>query len=189
MKYLKYLLATIIVLVLLFIGMGFFTPSVYYEHEVSVEKSIEEAWAVMSDETKLAEWIKGYQKTELVSGVANTVGAVSKIYIDDNGQEMVMQETITDIQPNALIAMTFTMDFMDMDYEMTLQEQAGKTLLRSKSTTSGNGFVAKSMIALMKGAMEAQEQENLNNLKKVIEANTTNYFLDAPLTSEEVTDH
>jgi len=35
---------------------------------------------------------------------------------------------------------------------------------------------AKSMISLMKGAMFDQEEKNLNNLKKLIDSNTTNYF-------------
>jgi uncharacterized protein YndB with AHSA1/START domain len=173
MKYLKYLLGLILLIAIIFFGKGLLTPSIYYESEIVVNKSAEESWAVMSDETKLSQWIKEVKKIELVSGTANTVGAVSKIYVVDGGQEMVMEETIKAVKPNELLSMSFTMDFMNMDYEMRLKEKDGKTTITTKSTTTGNGLFAKSMVSFMTGSMETQENENLINLKTLIEANPT----------------
>ncbi len=178
MKILKYLLIIILILVAVFFIRGLLTPSIYYESEVMVKKSLEESWAVMSDQSRAGEWISGYVKSELISGDGNTVGSVSNVHIDNNGTESIIKETITNIKPNEVIAMDFTMDFMDMGYEMRLEEKDEGTLIRSKSTTSGNGLFAKSMISFMKSAMKAQEDENLGNLKKVIESNTKNYFPD-----------
>lgn len=175
MKYLKYLLGLILLVVIIFFGKGLLTPSVSYESEIVVNKSAAESWAVMSDESKLSQWIKEVKKIELVSGTPNTVGAVSNIHVVDGGQEMVMKETITKMTPNELMAMTFTMDFMDMDYEMHMKEEGGKTTITSKSTTTGNGIFAKSMLSFMGGSMKTQEDNNLNNLKKLIEENTTTY--------------
>ena len=150
---------------------------------MSVNKPAPEAWAVMSDESKLHNWITGYKKSELISGEKNTVGAVTDIYIEDQGREMVMQETITKFVPNKVMAMSFTSDFMNMDYEISLEDQGNKTMLNTKTSTQGTGMISKSMIALMKGSMFAQEEENLNKLKKVIEENTTDYF---PVPEDEV---
>ncbi len=185
MKYVKYLLGFIVLLILVFFGRGLLTPSIYHESEIIVNKPVKESWAVMSDESKLPKWIKGFKKTELISGTANTVGAVSKIYVDDNGQEMVMEETIKEITLNELMAMKFTMDFMDMDYEIHMKENDGKTTIHSKSTTLGNGLFAKSMLSFMSGSMKSQEDENLQNLKKLIEENTTDYFDDLKTETEE----
>lgn len=179
MKYLKYLLYAIGVLALIFFGMGILKPSISYESEVSFNKPIEEAWAVMSDETRITEWLKEIKRIEPKSGTPHTVGAVSEIYVDQNGEEMMMEETITALKTNEQIAMTFTMDFMSMDYEMILSERAGKTHILTKSKTVGNGIFAKSLLAFMSGSMKEQEDINLNNLKKVIEENTKNYFLES----------
>ncbi|AXT50892.1 hypothetical protein D1818_08660 [Aquimarina sp. BL5] len=179
MKYLKYLLFLIIILALIFFGKGMLTPSVSYENEIVVSKPANESWAVMSDESNLPKWIEGFKRTELVSGMENTVGAVSKVYVEENGDEMMMEETITAVKPNEHMAMTFTMDFMDMDYEMLFKEKDGKTTISSKSTTMGNGIFAKSLISFMSGSMKEQEDKNLNNLKKIIEENTKNYFPEA----------
>jgi len=176
MKIIKYLLIALAVIAVIFFGRGLLTPSVTYGSEVIVEKSAKEAWAVMSDESKISQWIQGYIKSELVSGEKNTVGAVSKIYVDDNGQEFVMQETITAVKPNELLAMTFSMDFMNMDYKMELEETGDGTKIRTTSTTTGNSLFAKSMVAFIQGSMKEQEDKNLNNLKRLIDDNTTDYF-------------
>lgn len=176
MKFLKYILIIIVLLAIIFFGKGYLTPAVSYESEVVVNKPIKETWAVMSDDSRISEWLKEIKKMELVSGTENTVGSVYNIYFDDNGKEMIMKETITAIKPNEHIAMTFTMDFMNMDYEMQLTEEDGKTRILSKSETVGNSFMAKSILSFMKGSMKKQEDTNLNNLKTVIDNNTKNYF-------------
>ncbi|WP_299246713.1 SRPBCC family protein [uncultured Aquimarina sp.] len=188
MKYLKYLLIVVAVLALVFFGKGLLTPSVSYENEVVVDKPANESWAVMSDESNLPKWIDGFKRTELVSGTANTVGAVSNVYVDENGTEMMMEETITALKLNEHMAMTFTMDFMDMDYEIFFKEEGGKTTISSKSTTMGNGIFAKSLISFMTGAMKEQEDKNLNNLKKLIDENTKNYFPEPEIETEPVID-
>ncbi len=181
MKYLKYLLFFIVILVLIFFGNGLLNPSITYENEVVVNKSVAESWAVMEDESRISEWLHVIDRLELVSGEASTVGAVSNIYVIENGEEMVMQETITASIPQAYMAMTFTMDFMNMDYELFMTEKDGKTHIRSKTTTLGNGIFSQSMISFLNGMMCDQEAENLNNLKKVIEQNQKNYFLNKSL--------
>lgn len=176
MKFLKYLLIILVLLAIMFFGNGFLTPSISYESEIVVNKPVKEAWAVMSDDTRISEWLKEIKKIELVSGAKNEVGSVYNIYFEDQDQEMIMKETVTAITPNEHIAMTFTMDFMNMDYEMHLTEEEGKTHILSKSETTGNGFMARSILSFMKGSMKKQEDTNMNNLKTVIENNTKNYF-------------
>lgn len=176
MKFLKYLLIIILLPIIFFFGKGILTPEISYENEITVNKPIEEAWAVMSDEATLPDWIEGFIKTEHVSGTPNTVGAVSKVYIDEGGKEMTMEETITALKPNEHMAMTFTMDFMNMDYDLFMEEKDGKTHIRTKSKTIGNDLIAKSIISFMPKGMKAQEDKNLNKLKVIIEGNTKDYF-------------
>ena len=171
-----YLLGLIFLLAIIFFGRGMMTPEVAYTSEVTVDKPAKEVWAVMNDASKLPQWIEGFKRTELVSGTANTVGAVSHNYIDNGGEEMMMTETITDIQPMKKIAMDFSMDMMDMEYEMNLTEKDGKTIVRSETITKGNGLFLQSLFSFSKSGMQAQEDKNMASLKKLVEENTTNYF-------------
>ncbi len=176
MKILKYILVTIAVLVVIFIAIGFVKPEVSYDCEIMVDKPVAESWAVIQDEEKMGDWLIGYQKSEPVSGTPGTVGAVSDIHFDNNGEQMVIRETITEIVPNESISMTFTSDFMDMDYKLTMTPVDGKTKINSYSTASGNGVFSKSIMALLAGTISGQEETNLANLKKTIEQNNKNYF-------------
>ena len=185
MKILKYLVIVLLLLIIGFFALGLITPSVEYSSTITVDKPIEEAWAVMADETRVSEWLEDVKRLEPVSGTPNTVGAVSNIFVDNNGEEMMMKETITKYEAPNVIAMDFSMDFMDMEYEMTLKEKNGKVEITSTSKTIGNGAVAKSIVAMMPSAMKAQEDTNMNNLKKVINENTKNYFPEAVIESSE----
>ena len=177
MKYLKYLLGIIALLVVLFIAKGFITPTLSYSSEIIVDKSIKEAWAVMNDESKISQWLKGITNVEHVSGEKGAVGAVTKYTFMEDGEESIIFETIKSISPYENVAMDFTMEgVMDMDYKIDFLEKNGKTQIKSSTITKGDGMFMRSMMSFMKNSMQAQEDENMNNLKKLIEENTTDYF-------------
>lgn len=175
MKFLKYTLIVLAVLVAAFFSLGIIKPEVTYNCEITVNKSLTESWAVSQDDTKLNEWLEGFQKYENISGTPGTVGAVSDVYFDNNGEVMSIRETITEIIPDKSVSMLFEMDFMNMDYTLNMVNVDGQTKISSSSVVKGNGMVAKSFIALMGGTFSAQEDNNLNNLKKAIEKNTKEY--------------
>jgi len=176
MKYLKYILGIITILILGFVLLGFIKPNISYDAEIMVDKPVVESWAVVQDEEKAGEWISGFRRIEPVSGTPGTVGAVSDVYFDESGQEMSIRETITSIVPNESISMTYESDFMDMDYKMTMTSVDGKTKINSSTTAEGNGLISKSFMALMGGSIKGQEETNLINLKETIEQNTKDYF-------------
>lgn len=175
MKILKYILGILAILVIGFFLLGVIKPELSYECEILVDKPLAESWAVSQDEEKLSDWLEGLQKIEHVSGTPDTVGAVSDVYFIEDGQEMTIRETITEIVPDESVSMTFTSDFMDMDYKLTMKAVDGQTKISSSTTASGNGMVSKSIMALMGSAIKAQEETNLTNLKKTIEENSKNY--------------
>jgi uncharacterized membrane protein len=178
MKYLKYFLVLIVLFALLFVAMGFIRPSISYESEIIVNKPLKESWTVMNDESKISQWLKGLTKVELVSGEKGTVGSVTNYTFVENEQESIIVETIKSIEANQHISMSFVMaDVMNMDYRMDFSEKEGKTQIKSSTTNKGVGFIMRSMVSFMKGAMQTQEDENMNNLKKLIESNTTSYEL------------
>ena len=176
MKYLKYSLGLIAILIIGFFFMGIIKPKLVYDCEIIVEKPAPESWAVIQDEEKMSEWLPGFQKIEHLSGTPGTIGGVSLVYLNNDGQQMSIRETITDIVPEKSISMTFQDDFMNMDYIIYLISIDGKTKIKSSTTAVGNSTISKSIMALMGGSIKAQEEANLVNLKKAIEQNTKDYF-------------
>ena len=176
MKYLKYILGILAILIIGFFLLGLIKSELSYESEITVGKSLAESWAVSQDEEKMSDWLEGFQKIEHVSGTPGTVGSVSDVYFITDGQEMVIRETITEIVPNESVSMTFESDFMDMDYKLDMISIDNKTKINSSTIVKGNGMLSKSLIALMEGSMKTQEDKNLSNLKKTIENNSKTYL-------------
>ncbi len=175
MKILKYILGILAILIIGFFLLGVIKSEQSYDCEIMVDKPLAESWAVSQDASKMSEWLEGFQKFEHVSGTPNTVGAVSDVHFITDGQEMTIRETITEIVPDKSVSMTFTSDFMEMDYTLAMESVDGKTKISSSTKAIGNGAVSKSIMALMSSALKVQEETNLASLKKTIEENSKNY--------------
>ena len=176
MKYLKYILGIIVLLIIGFFLLGLIKSEVTYQCEITVDKPLEESWAVSQDEEKMPDWLDGFQRIEHVSGTPGTAGAVSDVYFITEGQEMTIRETIKDIVPNESITMSFTSDFMNMDYKLAMESVGGKTKIMSNTSAVGNGMVSRSIMALARNSIKAQEETNLASLKKTVENNAKKLF-------------
>ena len=181
MKILKYILIAILILVVIFFAFGIFQPSVSYGHEISVNKPIEEAWAVSQDETKYPLWLEGFQSMELLEGEPFQVGSKYKVIVNpgDGQPEFEMIETIVSIKDFDHVEMHFDSEFMDFEQVISVAESNGQTTLKTDSKVIGKNLMMRSMFAVMEtlgGLFTAQETKNLENLKIVIEENTTDYY-------------
>ena len=181
MKILKYLLGVLALLILLFFVIGFLNPSVSYGHEIEVSKSIEEAWAVHKDDSKYAQWLDGFKSIEHISGEQEAVGSKYKVIVKPSEEEpeFEMIETVVSVKENDHISLNFDSEMMDFEQTTSFSERDGKTVIKTDSKVKGKGMMMRSMFALMEmlgGAFTAQEAKNIEQLKKVIESNTTDYF-------------
>ncbi len=181
MKFLKYLFFFVVGLYLVILAIGFIKPTVEYGHEITVNKSIEEAWAVQQDVTKLDQWLQGFKSIDLISGESGKVGSKYKVIVSPGeGQpDFEMTETLVSLKEFDNISLAFDSEMMLFDQTTTFREKDGKTIIKTDSKVKGNGMMMRSMFALMEmftGSFQAQEEKNIEALKKVIEENTTDYF-------------
>ena len=196
MKILKYLLGAFAVLLVLYFAMGIMNPSVSYGYEIEVDKPIKEAWAVAKDESKYTEWLDGFSSMEHLTGDYGQVGSTYKvIVIPEEGQPpFEMIETITSQKEFDHITMHFDSEMMDFEQTINYSENDGKTVIKTDSKVLGKGIMMRSMFATMEklfGAFTQQEGKNMEQLKKLIEANTTDYYpppAEIPQDSVEVTE-
>ena len=181
MKILKYILIILIGLTVLFFAMGFIKPTLNYGHEITVNKSLKEAWAVSTDGSKTTQWIDGLKSEELISGEHGAVGSKYKIIVNPGGEEedFEMVETIVAKKDFDHMKMRFDSDLVDFEQTMTFGEKDGKAIIKTESTVNAKGLVMRSLFASTEtlfGSFQKQEEKNINALKKVIEENTTDYY-------------
>lgn len=189
MKFLRYALLAVVAIVLLFFAVGLLKPSIQYGHEITVEKPVKEVWAIVQDESKFDQWLEGYQSMELIEGKQNEPGSKYKVIVDPGeGQpEFEMIQTLKEIKEFDSVQLHYDSDFMDMDQHYTFSESNGQTTFSTQADVRPKGMMMRSMFALMEmfaGSFTTQEAKNIDALKKVIEANTTDYY-PAPAISEE----
>lgn len=188
MKILKYILFALISLVLLFLAVGWIHPSVHYGHEITVDKSVQEAWAVTQDESKYDQWLAGFISMELLSGEKGAVGSTYKVVVNpgEGNPDFEMTETLVDIQEFDHFDLSFDSDMMEFKQRTSFAETDGKTTIKTESEVIGKSMMTRSMFALMEifgGGFTKQEVENIENLKTLIEENTTDYY-PAPVVME-----
>ena len=181
MKFFKYLLYTILALVVIFFAVGLFTSTISYGHEIQVNKPVSEAWAVSQDESKYDQWLQGFKSMELIEGEKFAPGSKYKIIVTPGeGQpDFEMIETLVSIEENDHVSMSFDNVAMICDQKYTFSENDGVTTVTTDSKVMGKGIVNRSLFALMEmlgGAFTKQETKNIEALKVLIEENTTDYY-------------
>jgi hypothetical protein len=193
MKILKYVLFVILALVILYFLMGIIKPSVSYGHEITVDKPLKETWAVTQDDSKYHQWLEGFQSIELIEGEQGQPGSKYKVIVHPGeGQpEFEMTQTVVSIKEFEHVNLHFDSDFMDFEQIITYAEVAGKTTVKSESKVIAKSWAMRSMFAIMEtfaGSFGAQEKENFEALKKLIEENTTDYYPAPPAPEVETPD-
>ncbi|MEZ5032139.1 MAG: SRPBCC family protein [Saprospiraceae bacterium] len=181
MKILKYLFFAALALILIFLAFGWIHPHIHYGHEITVDKSVREAWAVTQDDSKYDQWLEGFQSITLLSGEKGAPGSTYRVVVNPGeGQpDFEMTETLVDIQAFDHIDLHFDSDMMDFNQRMSFSEVDGKTTVRTESEVKGKSMAMRSMFAIMEifgGGFTKQETRNLEALKTVIEENTTDYY-------------
>ena len=187
MKILKYLVATIVVLMVVFLAIGFLIPSVDYGHKITVNKPLEEAWAVAQDESKYDQWLEGFQSIVLIEGEKGTVDSRYKVVVNpgDGQPDFVMTETVVSIEEFDHVSLSFDSEMMDFEQTISYSSEDGATTIVTDSKVIGKGLTMRSMFALMEmlgGAFKKQEVKNIEALKMVIEENPTDYY---PIQNED----
>ena len=190
MKILKYLLYIIIALIFLFFLMGFIKPTVQYGHEITVNKSKKEAWAVFQDESKYDQWLDGFKSIDLISGEKGKVGSMYKVVVNpgDGQPDFEMIETVTSMKKLEYVELSFDSDMMEFQQKTSFSGNGGNVTIKTDSKVIGKGMVMSSMFAIMSvfsDSFQKQEEKNIEALKKIIENNTTDYFPE-PIVPEEI---
>ncbi len=124
----------------------------------------------------MKEWLEGFESNELVKGEENEVGSEYLVTINQEGKPFEMTEIIRDIQEFESVTFDFDNDFMFMNYNAKFSEEDDGTVINTQSIVRGRGIFSRALMIFFKGSLIAQEEKHLNDLKRVIEENETDYF-------------
>ena len=108
-------------------------------------------------------------------------GSTYKVIVNPgNGQpDFEMIETLESIKEFEKVRLLFDSDVMDFDQTILFSETNSGSKIQTVSIVKGKNPITKSFFALMEmftNTFQKQETENIENLKTLIENNTTNYY-------------
>lgn len=142
-----------------------------YSASVEVNKPIEEAWDIYTDESRMGEWLTGYKSMELIEGEPLTVGSKHKILFEDRGRELVLIETVTAIDPPREFAFDLDHEIMNSSMSITLESiGANRTRLVSTTETRSPKLLWKIILPFMTSQMRKRNRGDLEMLKAMIES-------------------
>ena len=170
MKILKWILGILIALFLLFILIGFISPTYDESIVTEIDAPVEKTFAIANDEKYMSQWLENYKSMELIKGDGKSKGSQWKVVFDQNGKDFEMIETVTDYIENEKFAFDINDDHGKYNISLNFEEKNGKTILTERMVGAAKGMMDKSFVALMKSSIKKQKSGWYQNLKKLVES-------------------
>jgi uncharacterized protein YndB with AHSA1/START domain len=171
--HMKFLKIAGLILGLLMVGIiliGLFAKRFEYSSSITINASPAHCWEVFHDTTQMRHWVPGLKSLTLMQGKFFQAGSVYEMVIEDNGERMVMHETLMAVDPPREISYVLTNDAFSSKYSYRfIPGQDGTTRIESQYEVAGNSLIWRAVLYLSKSYLSNSSQEQLVLFKKHIE--------------------
>ena len=142
-----------------------------YKCTVEINSPIEKVVNLWSDEDHFEKWQDGFHSIECIEGEANSVGAKSRILLQQGKKKMELIETIlTNDLPNEKKAMYEHIHMTNTQTTKFESVSEGRTLYISEvEYTKFNGFIPNLMAKFFPSVFKKQSQKWMNQFKMFAE--------------------
>ncbi|NVK23043.1 MAG: SRPBCC domain-containing protein [Kangiellaceae bacterium] len=174
MKILKAMFLLVGVLFLSLVAVGIFKRDFESQVAIEIDAPISQTFAVYNNPFMLNRWLTDFKSLEKVSGELNQVGSQWKLIFDtQNNEEVILRQTITQFEPEHIIAFGYDNIWLS-GHNITRFEAlaSDKTQVTITQNYSGKGIVQNAMLFLMSHHVNNMNQQNLKQLKGLIEQST-----------------
>ena len=169
MKWLKRLAGIVVALLIGFLAVGLFVPQVSIVSRTQVAAAPETAWSVFMDPKLAPQWLTYLESLETVAGAPETVGSVRRLTFLENGRRIVIDETVTAIEPARRFAFDSTGEWMVGSAEVVFTPAGTGTVIECRSEMRGRGPLWRSVFALSRTALQRRQDEQLAKLAALID--------------------
>jgi len=166
-KVIFYLLGIVVLLVVVFLSIGFFVPVIEYTTTVEINKPRDVTWTVLRERK---DWIYGFKSFEQVSGVPNEVGSRTRVTVVRDGVESTFDGELKNIRPPEMVESELSNNMLVHDAVVRLTDEGEKTLLVSNEKITGTNPFFRSMFVLFKGRITSISAKNFEGLKQTVES-------------------
>ena len=168
----KILLALVGIIVLViagFFALGLLFPTLNSETRVTINKPRDVVWAYFVDQKNLSNWLPNVKSIENISGEPMTAGSKFKITFEEDGREIVMTETMTEVKEKEVFGFILENEVMKANARISFIDKGNQTEVVENNTFEGGNIFWKSLFVLMKSSIAGNSQKAYDKLKAHIE--------------------
>lgn len=170
MKKILWIIMALVVLVVLFFSIGLIKPYIQYESKVTVDRPVDRAFIVFIDGSKMGQWLTGFRRISLVSGMPNFPGSIFHLTLEMNGKEVTLEEEVIDFRWNDLFSARIHHDFMTIENVNQFTPVGMKTEITGTYRATGKNIFWRSVLVFARGKLKKRAQNDFDSLKRVIES-------------------
>lgn len=171
MKTVKIILGIIITLSIAFFATGLIIKELNYESKVTINKPVEEVFAIFNNDENLSKWIPEIKSIKEINKVDGMVGSTYAVTVISQGQEMTLEEKVLAYEPNKKVKLMFNGGGMLKTDDYIFESNGGNTIIKLKANCKSTGFILGCMLPFVKGKLQEQDQQYLANFKEFVEKN------------------
>ncbi len=169
MKFLKWLLIVIAVLVLGFFGAGLVQPEQEIEFEMEIDKPVMQVYTNLLNPLIAKDWMEGLERVEQISGIPGFPGSELDMVFVQNGEQMIVHERFVKNVPGKGFTIDYSSDAIQGTIETTLTKSGKGTTLHFKNSYVGNNLFWRSMMVFFSGNVEEHNRQNYERFKQLLE--------------------
>jgi uncharacterized protein YndB with AHSA1/START domain len=170
MKILFYVVGFIATCFLGFYIIGVVKPVVNYETSITINRSAEQTWSVLSNDSLMSQWIQGFEKIEITNGEPFLKESTYKIYLKDAKQSFINEYKVINVMPNELYE--YQLDNTVLKNHITISLSTPKeftTTLKITNSVEAKNWFLSSLFVFFKSQFQSQDEITYTALKKLVE--------------------
>lgn len=153
----------VLFLLLIFLSLGIFFPSVSYNTEQVVALDRASVFDLYNDSSRLPEWLTDIESVDTVKWVPAVVGSQFKIQLKDTPGSEALLETVTAFAKSDSVALSFKAGIMQKEDTFVFLDHDQGCKIIGKHKVTAESYYAKCIFALMKSVFRKTDQQYLDS--------------------------
>ncbi|MFT4679359.1 MAG: hypothetical protein ACI84C_000968 [Flavobacteriales bacterium] len=141
-----------------------------YQTKVEMEAPLGFSWSVFQDPSHMRNWIRGFQRIEMVEGVIGQPGSQYNIILEENGHQFTIEQTIVILSPPDLMKYDIVNDYITGTTNIEFSSDLQRTSVVVTTKVKGQNAFKNLLVHWEKDGLTDQDQDNWSKLKQLVEA-------------------
>lgn len=170
MKILIYVVGFIVTCFIGFYVIGLVKPTIVYESKITINRPVQQTWAVFSNEKLLAQWMQGYDHLEKIKSEPFLTGAEYILFLKEKNQLFEIKYIVKNAIPEKKYEYDLDNAVLQNHVNISFSEpQQFTTEVIIINEVNAKNWFLRSLFVFFKSQFKSQDELNLEALKRLVE--------------------